>query len=110
MGGALEYTAVLGDLNAALEAEFAAGKISRTVFEGTKAKGSGRARAQRAGSAEQSNLTAEECLAIKIDSGKQLSDGCLKPFSNSFIAWNVQPEQSREAVFGPGISTARLVA
>ncbi len=58
----LDYNAVLGDLNAALEAEFAAGKISRTVFEGTKAKGSGRARAQRAGGAEQGNLTAEERL------------------------------------------------
>jgi hypothetical protein len=58
----LDYNAVLGDLNAALETEFAAGKISRAVFEGTKAKGSGRARAQRAGRAEQSNLTAEERL------------------------------------------------
>lgn len=58
----LDYNTVLGDLNAALESEFAAGKISRTVFEGTKAKGSGRARAQRAGRAEQSDLTAEERL------------------------------------------------
>lgn len=58
----LDYNSVLGDLNAALETEFAAGKISRTVFEGTKAKGSGRARAQRAGRAEQSDLTAEERL------------------------------------------------
>lgn len=58
----LDYNTVLGDLNAALEAEFAAGKISRAVFEGTKAKGSGRTGAQRAGSAEQGNLTAEERL------------------------------------------------
>lgn len=58
----LDYNAVLGDLNAALETEFAAGKISRTVFEGTKAKGSGRTRAQRVGRAEQSDFTAEERL------------------------------------------------
>lgn len=58
----LDYNAVLGDLNAALEAEFAAGRISQTVFEGTKAAGSGRARTQRAGRAEQSDLTAEERL------------------------------------------------
>lgn len=58
----LEYNAALGDLNAALEAEFSAGKISRAVFEGTKAKGSGRSRPQRTGRAEQSDLTAEERL------------------------------------------------
>lgn len=63
----LEYNSVLGELNAALEAEYAAGRISKEIYTATKGKGraQGESRANRTGSArraEPGNFTAEERL------------------------------------------------
>lgn len=63
----LEYNAVLGELNAALEAQYAAGRISKEIYAATKGKGraQGESRANRAGSARRSeprDFTAEERL------------------------------------------------
>lgn len=63
----LDYNTVLGELNAALEAEFKAGTISERIYAGTKgkARASGAARRNRASDSEgteQSRLGPEERL------------------------------------------------
>jgi hypothetical protein len=64
----LDYNTVLGELNAALEAQYASGSVPKKIYDATKGKGGERRTrgANRSGDsrrAEPSDLTAEERLA-----------------------------------------------